>query len=67
MSYLQVSRGTMVRNLVVATDLAEDSERALDWILKNVYKPGDDFHIVHVAKLKARPKPNNPDEVGQTL
>jgi hypothetical protein len=44
----------MVRKIVVATDLAEDSERALAWILTNVCKPGDEFHIVHVAKLKAR-------------
>ena len=43
----------MSRKVVVATDLAEDSERALDWTLKNVYKQGDQFHIVHVAKLKA--------------
>lgn len=42
----------MVRKIVVATDLAEDSERALAWILTNVCKPGDEFHIVHVAKLK---------------
>jgi nucleotide-binding universal stress UspA family protein len=42
----------MSRKVVVATDLAEDSERALDWTLKNVYKQGDQFHIVHVAKLK---------------
>jgi nucleotide-binding universal stress UspA family protein len=42
----------MPRKIVLATDLAKDSERALDWVLKNVYKSGDQFHIVHVAKLK---------------
>ena len=42
----------MPRKIVFATDLAADSERALDWAIENIYKAGDVFHIVHVAKLK---------------
>lgn len=42
----------MPRKIVVATDLTEDSERALEWALANVYKQGDEFHIVHVANIK---------------
>ena len=35
-----------------AADLKEDSQKALLWMLRNVYRHGDVIHLVHVAKLK---------------
>ena len=42
----------MERRIVIATDLQDDSQKALYWLLDNVVKAGDDIHVVHVAKLK---------------
>ena len=42
----------MERRIVVAIDLQDDSKKALNWLIDNVLKNGDDVHVVHVAKLK---------------
>ncbi len=38
------------RNIVLAIDNTEESEKILQWARK-YHKPGDIFHITHVAKL----------------
>lgn len=43
------------RQLVFAVDLKDEAHRALLWVLRNVYRPGDTIHLVHVAKLKVSP------------
>lgn len=40
------------RHIVIATDLTEDSKRAIAWAIANVFREGDTAHIVHVAKLR---------------
>ncbi|CAL8462436.1 g1969 [Coccomyxa elongata] len=38
------------RNILLAVDNTADSEDAADWAAVNLYKPGDEFHLVHVIK-----------------
>ena len=36
------------RVLVVAVDDSDDSQRAFEWAVKNIHRPGDELHLVHV-------------------
>ncbi|KAK9906825.1 hypothetical protein WJX75_008678 [Coccomyxa subellipsoidea] len=38
------------RNILIAVDNTPDTEDAADWAAINLYKPGDEFHLVHVIK-----------------
>lgn len=37
------------RVLVVAVDDSEDSQKAFNWAISNIYRDGDQLHIVHVV------------------
>jgi nucleotide-binding universal stress UspA family protein len=37
------------RNVVVAVDASEDSVTAFRWTIENVWRPGDNLHILHVV------------------
>ena len=41
-----------MRRILVAIDLQEDSVTALQWVIENVVRDGDEIHVVHIAKLK---------------
>ena len=43
--------GSSERQIVVAIDVTDDSLRALKWGINELYRSGDAFHIVHVAKV----------------
>jgi nucleotide-binding universal stress UspA family protein len=36
------------RVLVVAVDDSDDSQKAFEWAVKNIHRPGDELHLVHV-------------------
>lgn len=40
---------TSDRVLVVAVDDSEDSQKAFNWAINNIYREGDQLHIVHVV------------------
>ncbi|KAI7843254.1 hypothetical protein COHA_003088 [Chlorella ohadii] len=37
------------RRIVVAVDASEDSIDAFTWVIKNLVKPGDELHLLHVV------------------
>jgi len=38
------------RNILIVVDNSADSEQAVEWAAVNLYKPGDEFHLVHIIK-----------------
>ena len=44
-------QGAAGRMFILPVDPSKHSERAFDWYLKNIYKPGDKVGIVHVHEL----------------
>jgi nucleotide-binding universal stress UspA family protein len=40
---------TTDRVLVIAVDDSEDSQKAFNWAISNIYREGDQVHIVHVV------------------
>jgi nucleotide-binding universal stress UspA family protein len=40
---------TSDRVVVIAVDDSEDSQKAFNWAISNIYREGDQVHIVHVV------------------
>lgn len=40
---------TSDRVLVIAVDDSEDSQKAFNWAISNIYREGDQVHVVHVV------------------
>lgn len=41
-------KATDTRNIVLAVDVSAKSERMADWTIRNITRPGDHVHALHV-------------------